>query len=96
MCVSVHLFIGTVRRFLENHGNSIEAVVFAVSDTEEVCIVYTHEPGLLGPLKGPIFLGCILQTIQPLNWDGVKASAPTFVVFPKGLTPRQAFGQYFL
>lgn len=33
MCV---WFKGTVRRFLENHGSSIEAVVFAVSDTEEV------------------------------------------------------------
>lgn len=31
-------FKGTVRRFLENHGNSIEAVVFAMSDTEEVCM----------------------------------------------------------
>lgn len=30
-------FTGTVRRFLENHGNSLEAVVFAVSETEEVC-----------------------------------------------------------
>lgn len=33
----VCVFTGTVRRFLENHGNGIEAVVFAVSDTEEVC-----------------------------------------------------------
>lgn len=37
MCVFMS-FKGTVRRFLENHGNSIEAVVFAVSDTEEVCM----------------------------------------------------------
>lgn len=35
-CVFVW-FKGTVRRFLENHGNSIEAVVFAVSETVEVC-----------------------------------------------------------
>lgn len=34
------MFTGTVRRFLENYGNSIEAVVFAVSETEEVCIIY--------------------------------------------------------
>lgn len=34
-----YLSSGTVRRFLENHGESIEAVVFAVSDTEEVCPV---------------------------------------------------------
>lgn len=36
----IHLcyFTGTVRRFLESHGNSIEAVVFAVSETEEVCM----------------------------------------------------------
>lgn len=26
-----------MRRFLENHGNGIEAVVFAVTETEEVC-----------------------------------------------------------
>lgn len=32
------VFTGTVRRFLENHGNSIDTVVFAVSDTEEVGI----------------------------------------------------------
>lgn len=31
-------FSGTVRRFLENHGNGIEAVVFAVTETEEVCL----------------------------------------------------------
>lgn len=34
-----YLLSGTVRRFLENHGESIEAVVFAVSDTEEVCSI---------------------------------------------------------
>ncbi|KAM3607549.1 uncharacterized protein V6R79_009466 [Siganus canaliculatus] len=32
---ATHIALRTVRRFLENHGNSIEAVVFAVSDTEE-------------------------------------------------------------
>ncbi|KAM9851054.1 ganglioside-induced differentiation-associated protein 2 [Aulostomus maculatus] len=32
---ATHIAFRTVRRFLENHGNSIEAVVFAVSDTEE-------------------------------------------------------------
>uniref|UniRef100_A0A665X5I0 Macro domain-containing protein n=1 Tax=Echeneis naucrates TaxID=173247 RepID=A0A665X5I0_ECHNA len=33
---ATHIAFRTVRRFLENHGNSIEAVVFAVSETEEV------------------------------------------------------------
>lgn len=33
------MFLGTVRRFLENHGENIETVVFAVSDVEEVCAV---------------------------------------------------------
>ncbi|XP_063744361.1 ganglioside-induced differentiation-associated protein 2 isoform X2 [Eleginops maclovinus] len=32
---ATHIAFRTVRRFLENHGNSLEAVVFAVSDTEE-------------------------------------------------------------
>ncbi|KAF7709356.1 hypothetical protein HF521_016206 [Silurus meridionalis] len=32
---ATHIAFRTVRRFLENHGESIEAVVFAVSDTEE-------------------------------------------------------------
>eukprot|EP00066_Takifugu_rubripes_P001229 XP_003962291.1 PREDICTED: ganglioside-induced differentiation-associated protein 2 [Takifugu rubripes] len=32
---STHMALRTVRRFLEKHGNSIEAVVFAASDTEE-------------------------------------------------------------
>lgn len=32
---ATHIAFRTVRRFLENHGNSIEAVVFAVSETEE-------------------------------------------------------------
>lgn len=32
---ATHIAFRTVRRFLENHGNSIETVVFAVSDTEE-------------------------------------------------------------
>lgn len=32
---ATHIALRTVRRFLENHRNSIEAVVFAVSDTEE-------------------------------------------------------------
>ncbi|XP_053089940.1 ganglioside-induced differentiation-associated protein 2 isoform X2 [Pangasianodon hypophthalmus] len=32
---ATHITFRTVRRFLENHGESIEAVVFAVSDTEE-------------------------------------------------------------
>ncbi|XP_034042045.1 LOW QUALITY PROTEIN: ganglioside-induced differentiation-associated protein 2 [Thalassophryne amazonica] len=32
---ATHIAFRTVRRFLENHGNSIEAVVFAVSDMEE-------------------------------------------------------------
>lgn len=30
------LFLGTVRRFLEIHGETIEKVVFAVSELEEV------------------------------------------------------------
>lgn len=29
--------LGTVRRFLEIHGETLEKVVFAVSDLEEVC-----------------------------------------------------------
>ncbi|XP_036416852.1 ganglioside-induced differentiation-associated protein 2 [Colossoma macropomum] len=32
---ATHIAFRTVRRFLENHGESIEAVVFAVSDAEE-------------------------------------------------------------
>ncbi|XP_006808217.1 ganglioside-induced differentiation-associated protein 2 [Neolamprologus brichardi] len=32
---ATHIALRTVRRFLENHGNGIETVVFAVSDTEE-------------------------------------------------------------
>ncbi|KAF3843493.1 hypothetical protein F7725_002342 [Dissostichus mawsoni] len=32
---ATHIAFRTVRRFLEHHGNSLEAVVFAVSDTEE-------------------------------------------------------------
>ncbi|XP_037832020.1 ganglioside-induced differentiation-associated protein 2 isoform X2 [Kryptolebias marmoratus] len=32
---ATHIAFRTVRRFLENHGNSIEVVVFAVSETEE-------------------------------------------------------------
>ncbi|KAK3543406.1 hypothetical protein QTP70_020432 [Hemibagrus guttatus] len=32
---ATHIALRTVRRFLENHGESLEAVVFAVSDTEE-------------------------------------------------------------
>ncbi|XP_069011170.1 ganglioside-induced differentiation-associated protein 2 [Embiotoca jacksoni] len=32
---ATHIAFRTVRRFLENHGNGIESVVFAVSDTEE-------------------------------------------------------------
>uniref|UniRef100_A0AAV2K2A5 Macro domain-containing protein n=1 Tax=Knipowitschia caucasica TaxID=637954 RepID=A0AAV2K2A5_KNICA len=32
---ATHIALRTVRRFLENHGNSIETVVFAVSETEE-------------------------------------------------------------
>lgn len=32
---AAHIALRTVRRFLENHGNSIEAVVFAVSGTAE-------------------------------------------------------------
>lgn len=32
---ATHIAFRTVRRFLENHGNSLEAVVFAVSETEE-------------------------------------------------------------
>lgn len=32
---AAHIALRTVRRFLENHGNSIESVVFAVSETEE-------------------------------------------------------------
>ncbi|XP_041857726.1 ganglioside-induced differentiation-associated protein 2 isoform X2 [Melanotaenia boesemani] len=32
---ATHIAFRTVRRFLENHGNSIETVVFAVSETEE-------------------------------------------------------------
>lgn len=32
---ATHIALRTVRRFLENHGNSIETVVFAVSDAEE-------------------------------------------------------------
>lgn len=44
MCSMTHVLSGTVRRFLENHGESIETVVFAVSDTEEVCsISYQHK-----------------------------------------------------
>lgn len=39
MGYGTYLLSGTVRRFLENHGESIEAVVFAVSDTEEVCSI---------------------------------------------------------
>lgn len=34
--------LGTVRRFLENHGENIETVVFAVSDVEEVCAFQFH------------------------------------------------------
>ncbi|XP_074550954.1 ganglioside-induced differentiation-associated protein 2 [Halichoeres trimaculatus] len=33
---ATHMAFRTVRRFLENHGNSLEAVVFAVSETEEL------------------------------------------------------------
>uniref|UniRef100_A0A8C6TBV3 Ganglioside induced differentiation associated protein 2 n=1 Tax=Neogobius melanostomus TaxID=47308 RepID=A0A8C6TBV3_9GOBI len=36
---ATHIALRTVRRFLENHGNSIDAVVFAVSETEEVFCV---------------------------------------------------------
>ncbi|KAM6934974.1 ganglioside-induced differentiation-associated protein 2 [Xenentodon cancila] len=32
---ATHIALRTVRRFLENHGNSVDTVVFAVSDTEE-------------------------------------------------------------
>uniref|UniRef100_A0A667YTP6 Ganglioside induced differentiation associated protein 2 n=1 Tax=Myripristis murdjan TaxID=586833 RepID=A0A667YTP6_9TELE len=32
---ATHIALRTVRRFLENYGNNIETVVFAVSDTEE-------------------------------------------------------------
>ncbi|XP_038127974.1 ganglioside-induced differentiation-associated protein 2 [Cyprinodon tularosa] len=32
---AAHIAFRTVRRFLENHGNSIDTVVFAVSETEE-------------------------------------------------------------
>uniref|UniRef100_A0A672HK79 Macro domain-containing protein n=1 Tax=Salarias fasciatus TaxID=181472 RepID=A0A672HK79_SALFA len=32
---ATHIALRTVRRFLEKHGNSIETVVFAVSDSEE-------------------------------------------------------------
>ncbi|XP_034418030.1 ganglioside-induced differentiation-associated protein 2 isoform X1 [Cyclopterus lumpus] len=32
---ATHIAFRTVRRFLENHGNNLEAVVFAVSDSEE-------------------------------------------------------------
>ncbi|XP_061579296.1 ganglioside-induced differentiation-associated protein 2 [Cololabis saira] len=32
---ATHIALRTVRRFLEYHGNSVEMVVFAVSDTEE-------------------------------------------------------------
>uniref|UniRef100_A0AAQ4RAF1 Ganglioside induced differentiation associated protein 2 n=1 Tax=Gasterosteus aculeatus aculeatus TaxID=481459 RepID=A0AAQ4RAF1_GASAC len=32
---ATHIAFRTVRRFLENHGNRLEAVVFAVSDAEE-------------------------------------------------------------
>uniref|UniRef100_A0A8C7XVC8 Ganglioside induced differentiation associated protein 2 n=1 Tax=Oryzias sinensis TaxID=183150 RepID=A0A8C7XVC8_9TELE len=32
---ATHIAFRTVRRFLENHGNGIEAVVFAVTETEE-------------------------------------------------------------
>ncbi|KAM9710029.1 ganglioside-induced differentiation-associated protein 2 [Menidia menidia] len=32
---ATHIAFRTVRRFLENHGNSMETVAFAVSDTEE-------------------------------------------------------------
>ncbi|KAM9343635.1 ganglioside-induced differentiation-associated protein 2 isoform 2-T2 [Pholidichthys leucotaenia] len=32
---ATHIALRTVRRFLEKHGNSIEVVVFTVSDTEE-------------------------------------------------------------
>lgn len=37
---SFPLPIGTVRRFLEIHGETLEKVVFAVSDLEEVCKVH--------------------------------------------------------
>ncbi len=36
-CPRTFIFLGTVRRFLESHGENIETVVFAVSDVEEVC-----------------------------------------------------------
>ena len=50
LCVCVCLCaIGTVRRFLENHGDGVETVVFAVSEDEEVGqrpklrLFYTHD-----------------------------------------------------
>lgn len=43
VCVCVWLS-GTVRRFLEKHGNGIEAVVFAASDLEEVRIGIAPPP----------------------------------------------------
>lgn len=39
MLYDVYVLSGTVRRFLETHGESLEAVVFAVSDAEEVCTI---------------------------------------------------------
>ncbi|KAM6978987.1 ganglioside-induced differentiation-associated protein 2 [Tautogolabrus adspersus] len=33
---ATHIAFRTVRRFLENHGNSLESVVFAVSESEEL------------------------------------------------------------
>lgn len=44
MCFIPCVSSGTVRRFLEYHGESLEAVVFAVSDNEEVCFMVQKAP----------------------------------------------------
>lgn len=67
------MFPGTVRRFLENHGENIETVVFAVSDVEEVCAVSFS---LLRNRLHPLILNCALS-----YYYEIFISRPTYVVF---------------
>uniref|UniRef100_A0A3Q3KIB8 Macro domain-containing protein n=1 Tax=Monopterus albus TaxID=43700 RepID=A0A3Q3KIB8_MONAL len=54
---AMHIAFRTVRRFLENHGNSIETVVFAVSNTEE--LVYKKLLPLYFPRSGKEEKSCL-------------------------------------
>lgn len=65
-------FAGTVRRFLENHGKSIEMVVFAVTDMEEVCsYILLHIPSMFYTFLGLCARKCTGLFLGQPTFSGV-------------------------